>query len=164
MARRRDPPHDGRHAAHAFDDLDRRRAGLAHERATGFDLDRRIVDQRPDVLGRRRRTLGEPARAASAAAFNARILVWNAIPSITAMMSMIFLDDSLIELIISTICDTTEPPRILIAPSEKVTSASAATAGAVMHLGRLPRRDAGTPLVVELLPGTGIIEPFASEN
>jgi hypothetical protein len=31
-----------------------------------------------------------PARAASTAAFSARMLVWNAMPSITPMMSLIF--------------------------------------------------------------------------
>ena len=34
-----------------------------------------------------------PARAASTAAFSARMLVWNAMPSITLMMSAIFFDD-----------------------------------------------------------------------
>ncbi|MCY1555306.1 hypothetical protein D9M68_919560 [compost metagenome] len=43
-----------------------------------------------------------PARAASTAAFSARMFVWNAMPSITPMMSTIFLDDALIEPIVST--------------------------------------------------------------
>src|SRR2546426_43486 len=51
-----------------------------------------------------------PARAASTAAFSARMLVWNAMPSITPMMSTIFFDDALIELMVSTTCDTTLPP------------------------------------------------------
>ncbi len=51
-----------------------------------------------------------PARAASTAAFSARMLVWNAIPSITPMMSAIFFDDSEIPLIVSTTCLTTAPP------------------------------------------------------
>ena len=51
-----------------------------------------------------------PARAASTAAFRARMLVWNAMPSITLMMSTIFFDDSLIAPIVPTTCDTTAPP------------------------------------------------------
>ena len=51
-----------------------------------------------------------PARAASTAAFNARMLVWNAMPSITAMMSTILRDDWLIEPMVCTTCDTTAPP------------------------------------------------------
>jgi hypothetical protein len=51
-----------------------------------------------------------PARAASTAAFSARILVWKAMPSMTPMMSTILLDDSLIEPIVSTTLPTTAPP------------------------------------------------------
>ncbi|MFM9436213.1 hypothetical protein ACFDR9_003296 [Janthinobacterium sp. CG_23.3] len=51
-----------------------------------------------------------PARAASTAAFSARMLVWKAMPSMTPMMSTIFLADSLIEPIVATTCDTTAPP------------------------------------------------------
>ena len=43
-----------------------------------------------------------PARAASTAAFSARMLVWKAMPSITATISPICRDDSLIWLIFST--------------------------------------------------------------
>ncbi len=39
------------------------------------------------------------------------MLVWNAIPSITPMMSTILRDDALIEPIVSTTRDTTSPPR-----------------------------------------------------
>ena len=52
-----------------------------------------------------------PARAASTAAFNARMLVWKAMPSMTAMMSTILLEEALIEAMVSTTCATTVPPR-----------------------------------------------------
>ncbi|CAJ0688210.1 hypothetical protein R77591_03213 [Ralstonia mannitolilytica] len=51
-----------------------------------------------------------PARAASTAAFNARMLVWNAIPSITPMISAIFLLLSLMPDIVSMTRPTTSPP------------------------------------------------------
>ncbi len=51
-----------------------------------------------------------PARAASTAALSARMLVWNAMPSITPMMSAIFLLDALISLIVATTRCTTWPP------------------------------------------------------
>ena len=51
-----------------------------------------------------------PARAASTAAFSARILVWKAMPSITPMMSAIFLDDALIPFMVSTTFETISPP------------------------------------------------------
>ena len=51
-----------------------------------------------------------PARAASTAALSARMLVWNAMPSITLMMSTILLDEALIEAMVSTTWPTTEPP------------------------------------------------------
>ena len=51
-----------------------------------------------------------PARAASTAAFSARIFVWNAIPSITEMMSTIFFELALIDAIVSTTWLTTAPP------------------------------------------------------
>ena len=51
-----------------------------------------------------------PARAASTAAFSARILVWNAMPSITAMMSTMRRDEALMASMLSTTCDTTAPP------------------------------------------------------
>jgi hypothetical protein len=38
------------------------------------------------------------------------MLVWNAMPSITPMMSAILFDDSLMPFIVSTICATTSPP------------------------------------------------------
>src|SRR5471032_540523 len=51
-----------------------------------------------------------PARAASTAAFSARILVWKAMPSITPMMSAIFSAAVSIDAITSTTCDTATPP------------------------------------------------------
>jgi Tfp pilus assembly protein PilW len=51
-----------------------------------------------------------PARAASTAAFSASRLVWNAISSITLMMSAIFLLLSLMPFIVSTTSATTSPP------------------------------------------------------
>ena len=44
-----------------------------------------------------------PARAASTAAFNARILVWNAMPSMTAMISATRAELSEMPVIVSTI-------------------------------------------------------------
>jgi methyl-accepting chemotaxis protein len=51
-----------------------------------------------------------PARAASTAAFSARILVWKAMPSMTPMMSAILLAELLISPIVPTTCETTSPP------------------------------------------------------
>ena len=51
-----------------------------------------------------------PARAASTAAFSARILVWKAIPSITLIMSAIFFELSAISCIVFTTPSTTLPP------------------------------------------------------
>ncbi len=53
-----------------------------------------------------------PARAASTAAFKARMLVWKAMPSITPMMSAIWRDEPLISSIVVTTRATTAPPRI----------------------------------------------------
>ncbi len=63
-----------------------------------------------------------PARAASTAAFSARILVWKAMPSITPMMSTIFFAESLIDPMVSITCDTTMPPCCAM---EDASSASA---------------------------------------
>ena len=52
-----------------------------------------------------------PARAASTAAFSARMLVWKAMPSITPMMSEIFLDASAMPVMVLTTWPTTWPPR-----------------------------------------------------
>ncbi|MNU99397.1 hypothetical protein D3C71_895270 [compost metagenome] len=52
-----------------------------------------------------------PARAASTAALRARILVWNAMPSMVPMMSAIFLLLVLISSMVVTTCATTSPPR-----------------------------------------------------
>jgi len=57
-----------------------------------------------------------PARAASTAALSARMFVWKAIPSITPMMSAIFLDAADIPFIVATTSPTTAPP--LTATSE----------------------------------------------
>ncbi|CFD94853.1 Uncharacterised protein [Bordetella pertussis] len=52
-----------------------------------------------------------PARAASTAAFSARILVWNAIPSITDTISEILRELAEMSCIVVTTSDTAEPPR-----------------------------------------------------
>ncbi len=52
-----------------------------------------------------------PARAASTAAFRARMLVWKAMLSITPMMSAIFWLEVLMSRMVSTTCPTTAPPR-----------------------------------------------------
>ncbi len=51
-----------------------------------------------------------PARAASTAAFSARMLVWNAMPSMMPMMSAIFAELSLMPCIVSTTRPTTALP------------------------------------------------------
>ncbi|CPL17418.1 Uncharacterised protein [Bordetella pertussis] len=51
-----------------------------------------------------------PARAASTAAFSARMLVWNAIPSITDTISEILRELAEIPSIVLTTSDTAEPP------------------------------------------------------
>ena len=51
-----------------------------------------------------------PARAASTAALSAMMLVWNAMESITPMMSEIFCDEALMPCMVSTTCATTSPP------------------------------------------------------
>jgi hypothetical protein len=51
-----------------------------------------------------------PARAASTAAFSARMLVWKAIPSITPMISEIFAEDAEIPFMVRTTWPTTSPP------------------------------------------------------
>jgi hypothetical protein len=81
-------------------------AGLLDQGAAFAHLVHRIADQGLDFLGGAGRALRQvahfgrhdgkprpcsPARAASTAAFRARILVWKAMPSITPMMSTIFL-------------------------------------------------------------------------
>ena len=52
-----------------------------------------------------------PARAASTAAFKASRLVWKAMPSMTAVISAMFLAKPLMARIVSTTSDTTLPPR-----------------------------------------------------
>ena len=51
-----------------------------------------------------------PARAASTAAFSAKMLVWKAMPSITPMMSLILRLDSVMLCMLCTTCSTTAPP------------------------------------------------------
>ena len=51
-----------------------------------------------------------PALAASTAAFNARILVWNAMLSITEIISTILREDSLMPSIVLTTCPTATTP------------------------------------------------------
>ena len=60
-----------------------------------------------------------PARAASTAAFSARMLVWNAMPSITPMMSTMRFELSLMPFIVTTTSPTTSPPlrATVLAPS-----------------------------------------------
>ncbi|MOA11757.1 hypothetical protein D3C78_1317130 [compost metagenome] len=53
-----------------------------------------------------------PARAASTAAFKARILVWNAMPSMTLMMSAILWLLSSMLFMVSTTLATTSPPWV----------------------------------------------------
>ncbi len=52
-----------------------------------------------------------PARAASTAAFNARILVWKEIPLITLMISLIFFELSVMDPIVLTTSQTILPPE-----------------------------------------------------
>ncbi len=52
-----------------------------------------------------------PARAASTAAFRARMLVWKAMPSITLMMSLMRWLLWVMSFMVCTTCPTTEPPR-----------------------------------------------------
>ena len=66
-----------------------------------------------------------PARAASTAAFRARILVWKAMPSMTLMMSTILRDDSLIRSMVPITCPTTAPP--LLATSDAVVASTFAS-------------------------------------
>ena len=51
-----------------------------------------------------------PARAASTAALSARMLVWKAMPSMTEMISAIFLDDCSMSDMVVTTLPTTSPP------------------------------------------------------
>ena len=53
-----------------------------------------------------------PARAASTAAFSARMLVWNAIPSMTPMISATRAEDWVMPSIVSTTLRTTRPPSV----------------------------------------------------
>ncbi|CSF43380.1 Uncharacterised protein [Shigella sonnei] len=55
-----------------------------------------------------------PARAASTAAFKARILVWKAMPSITLIISAIFCELVEISRIVCTTLSTTLPPRCAV--------------------------------------------------
>ncbi|MNY41504.1 hypothetical protein D3C86_1763240 [compost metagenome] len=55
-----------------------------------------------------------PARAASTAAFSARMLVWKAMPSITLMISAIFFELPAISCMVFTTPSTTLPPRCAV--------------------------------------------------
>ncbi|MNV72799.1 hypothetical protein D3C71_1659130 [compost metagenome] len=59
-----------------------------------------------------------PARAASTAALSARMLVWNAMPSMVPMMSEIFLLLALISSMVLTTWATTAPPRCATSAAE----------------------------------------------
>ncbi|MNR16895.1 hypothetical protein D3C85_1335270 [compost metagenome] len=52
-----------------------------------------------------------PARAASTAAFSARMLVWNAMPSMMVTMSAILRELSEMPCMVLTTCPTATPPR-----------------------------------------------------
>ncbi|CCJ88926.1 FIG00453152: hypothetical protein [Cronobacter turicensis 564] len=52
-----------------------------------------------------------PARAASTEAFSARMLVWNAMPSMTLVISPIFAEALSISCMVEMALDTTSPPR-----------------------------------------------------
>ena len=72
-----------------------------------------------------------PARAASTAAFSARMLVWKAIPSITPMMSAMRRELSLISPIVVTTCPITEPPRCAVSAAELASWLAVSAASAV---------------------------------
>ena len=65
-----------------------------------------------------------PARAASTAAFSARMLVWNAMPSITLMMSTILREDWSMEPMVPTTCCTTSPPRTAMSDAARASSSA----------------------------------------
>lgn len=60
-----------------------------------------------------------PARAASTAALSARILVWNAMPSMTPMISSIFPEDSLRASMVWVILLTTSLPRVAMSDAKR---------------------------------------------
>ena len=72
-----------------------------------------------------------PARAASTAALSARILVWNAMPSIVPMISLILLDDLWMSCIVLTTCSMTLPPRAAACEFDDATWAACITLLAV---------------------------------
>src|SRR5450830_832872 len=101
-------------------------AGGIHQFAAGVDLLDRVLDQTGNLPRCRGAALRQPAhfcrhhrkprpcspaRAASTAAFSARILVWKAMPSMTPMISAILRELSLMPFIVPTTCSTTLPPR-----------------------------------------------------
>ncbi|MNL45890.1 hypothetical protein D3C87_1685670 [compost metagenome] len=63
-----------------------------------------------------------PARAASTAAFSARMLVWNAMESITPVMSAILRELVVIWSMVVTTCDTTAPPRAATSAADEAKS------------------------------------------
>ena len=56
-----------------------------------------------------------PARAASTAAFSARMLVWKAMPSMVPMMSLMRADELRMPSIVSTTVPITRPPSLAVA-------------------------------------------------
>src|SRR6185295_400938 len=91
---------------HRGDDLFHVPAGVVHLARAGIDLGHRVGDQVLDLLGGG----GRGPRAASTAAFSARMLVSKAMPSITPMMSAIFFDAAVMPFIVPTASLTTSPP------------------------------------------------------
>ena len=66
-----------------------------------------------------------PARAASTAALSARMLVWNAMLSMTPMMSLILRLDAEMSFMVATTSLTTSPPRaatVLAEPARRAAS------------------------------------------
>ena len=105
---RADLPDQVRHALHLRDDVDHRRAGAPppapsrprpsgrwHRSVVLISLAAsalRCARLRTSAATTAKPRPCSPARAASTAAFSARMLVWNAMPSMTPMMSAIFLE------------------------------------------------------------------------
>ena len=70
-----------------------------------------------------------PARAASTAAFNARMLVWKAMPSMVPMMSPMRADDALMPCMVLITCSMIFPPRSAasaLSPASRVASSTVA--------------------------------------
>jgi hypothetical protein len=74
-----------------------------------------------------------PARAASTAAFSARMLVWKAMPSITPMMSAILRELSLMPFMVSTTSATTSPPWVATLEALSASWLAARAVGVLAH-------------------------------